>query len=181
MLLPCVVVVWCFVLQIICVFPKHRPFHRQQTAAVSMPLCQKIDIFSQMLPIPCIQIVAAQQVMCVHRIVRRALVIIVQIGGHCFLLYQWGSAFPMSIQSILMPWRFVCFYITKILGHCLCRLLPSHSFSVNCCLVFLIMVALCNRADHYIFALWFLSFFFPRLISAVAAWMSTILPHMVWP
>jgi len=23
-----------------------------------------------------------------------------------------------------------------------------------------IMVALCNRADHYIFALWFLSFFF---------------------
>jgi len=33
-----------------------------------------------------------------------------------------------------------------------------------------IMVALCNRADHYIFALWFLllSFFFPRLISAAA-------------
>jgi len=45
------------------------------------------------------------------------------------------------------------------------------------------MVALCNRADHYIFALWFLSsfFFFPRLISAVEDWMSTILPHMVWP
>ena len=33
------------------------------------------------------------------------------------------------------------------------------------------------------FALWFLSFillFFPRLISAAADWMSTILPHMVW-
>jgi len=45
------------------------------------------------------------------------------------------------------------------------------------------MVALWNRADHYIFALWFLSFFFffPRLISAVADWMSTILPHIVWP
>jgi len=26
-----------------------------------------------------------------------------------------------------------------------------------------------------------LSSFFPRLISAVADWMSTILPHMVWP
>jgi len=25
------------------------------------------------------------------------------------------------------------------------------------------------------------SFFFPRLISAVGDWMSTILPHMVWP
>jgi len=47
----------------------------------------------------------------------------------------------------------------------------------------LIMVALCNRGDYYIFALWFLSsfFFFPRLISAVWHWMSTILPHMVWP
>ena len=48
----------------------------------------------------------------------------------------------------------------------------------------LFMVALCNRADHYIFALWFLSIylsFFPRLISAVGDWMSTILPHVVWP
>ena len=46
----------------------------------------------------------------------------------------------------------------------------------------LIMVALCNRADHYIFAVIsiFLSFF-PRVISAVGDWMSTILPHMVWP
>jgi len=46
------------------------------------------------------------------------------------------------------------------------------------------MVALCNRADHYIFALWFLSsffFFFPCLISAAVDWMSTILPHIVWP
>jgi len=47
----------------------------------------------------------------------------------------------------------------------------------------LFMVALWNRADHYIFALWFLllSFFFPRLISAVADWISAILPHTVWP
>ena len=45
----------------------------------------------------------------------------------------------------------------------------------------LVMVALWNRADHYIFVLWFLLSFFPRLISAVADWMSAILPHMVWP
>jgi len=48
----------------------------------------------------------------------------------------------------------------------------------------IIMVALCNRAYHYIFALWFLSsiyLFFPRLISAAADWMSTILLHMAWP
>jgi len=42
------------------------------------------------------------------------------------------------------------------------------------------MVALWNRADHNIFMLWFL-LFFPHLISAVADWMSAILPHMVWP
>ena len=50
------------------------------------------------------------------------------------------------------------------------------------------MAALCNSAGHYIFALRFLSSFFfffllsffPRLISAAAVWMSTILPHMVW-
>jgi len=49
------------------------------------------------------------------------------------------------------------------------------------------MAALCNTTGHYIFALWFLSFFFflsiffPRLISAAGEWMSTIFPHMVWP
>jgi len=52
------------------------------------------------------------------------------------------------------------------------------------------MATLCNRAGHYIFALWFLllsiffylsSSFFPRLISAFADWMFTILLHMVWP
>jgi len=46
------------------------------------------------------------------------------------------------------------------------------------------MTALCSRCGHYIFALWFLllSFYlFPRLISAIADWMPTILPHLVWP
>jgi len=45
----------------------------------------------------------------------------------------------------------------------------------------IIIVTLCNRADHYIFILFLLLSFFPRLISAVGDWMSTILPHMVWP
>jgi len=45
----------------------------------------------------------------------------------------------------------------------------------------LFMPALRSRCGHYIFALWFLSSFFLRLISAVADWMSTILPHMMWP
>ena len=51
----------------------------------------------------------------------------------------------------------------------------------------LFMVALCNRADHYIFILFLSSssfsffLFFTRLISAVGDWMFTILWHMVWP
>ena len=58
--------------------------------------------------------------------------------------------------------------------------------SVSCFVyyILLVMVALCNRADHYIFMLWFVRLlllsFFPRLISAVGDWMSTILLHMVW-
>ena len=51
---------------------------------------------------------------------------------------------------------------------------------------YLVMAALWNRTGHYILPYGFyllLSFFllFPRLISAVADWMSTILVHMVWP
>ena len=46
----------------------------------------------------------------------------------------------------------------------------------------LIYGALCNRETIYIFMLLFvLLYFFPRLISAAADWMSAILPHMVWP
>jgi len=46
----------------------------------------------------------------------------------------------------------------------------------------IIMAALCSRCGHYIFVLWFLLlFFFPCLISAVAGWMSIIIPHMMWP
>ena len=51
-----------------------------------------------------------------------------------------------------------------------------------CVLCAIFMVALCNRADHYIFILFlssssssFFFLFFPRLISAVGDWMFTIL------
>ena len=56
-----------------------------------------------------------------------------------------------------------------------------HLKSVECpdCLI---MAALRSRCGHCIFALWFLLLlFFPRLISAVADWMSTMLADMVWP
>jgi len=48
------------------------------------------------------------------------------------------------------------------------------------------MAALWIGAGHYIFcpvstSFFYPSWFFPRLVSAVADWMSTILPHLVWP
>ena len=45
------------------------------------------------------------------------------------------------------------------------------------------MAALCSSCGHCIFVLFFflLLSFFPRLILAVAEWMSTTLLHMVWP
>jgi len=68
--------------------------------------------------------------------------------------------------------------VVDVWYQCLLPLFLNHHF--------FIMAALWNRADHYIFALWFLSFsffflLFHRLISAVRDWMSTILPHTVWP
>jgi len=49
-----------------------------------------------------------------------------------------------------------------------------------------VIMAACVANAHIVFLSGFfiLSFFFlvfPRLISVVADWMSTILPHMVWP
>ena len=47
------------------------------------------------------------------------------------------------------------------------------------------MAAPCNRGPLYfcpVVSSFYLSFFFfPRLIPAVADWMYTIVPHMVWP
>jgi len=54
--------------------------------------------------------------------------------------------------------------------------------NIWCYFDIIFMVARWNKADHYIFILRFLlSSFFPRLISAAGHWMSTIIPHMVWP
>ena len=71
--------------------------------------------------------------------------------------------------------------VSEAHSHDYCKILhysqPTHVVLFTA----LIMVALCNRADHYIFILFLLSSFFPRLISAVGDWMLTILLHMVWP
>jgi len=110
-----------------------------------------------------------------------------RLSSHCVL-----AAFCVRIDIIgamIAVWRvrgkiirsvlcsIVCNNCAQCNAHTLDSVL-SHwaSFTV----LRFIMAALCSRCGHYIFALWFLSFY-PRLISSAADWMSTILLHMVWP
>ena len=75
-------------------------------------------------------------------------------------------------------WKSANIQTLQVVLHCLAN-------TGNICLF---MVALCNRADHiyfhpvsfFFFFFFFFLLFFPRLISAVGDWMSTILRHMVW-
>jgi len=85
-------------------------------------------------------------------------------------------AIPQCISALCHPLWDGChfLYVHSMMS------LPSNWFYSAVLVSSLIMAALHSRCGHYIFALWFL-LFFPRLISAVADWMSTILPHMVWP
>ena len=65
----------------------------------------------------------------------------------------------------------------KVAAVCLCF------YAIQSLAAAVFMAALCNRAGHIYFHAVVTSFclYFPRLISAVGDWMSTILPHMVWP
>jgi len=115
-----------------------------------------------------------------------------------------SQAFPSL--TLTTAWKHCCsgHVLHWIMSHSMSRTLQLRalwclkSLTVLSCL--LIMAALRSSCGHYIFVLWFLLlslwspyvigrpyifsscffFFFPRLISAVGDWMSTILGHMVW-
>jgi len=94
--------------------------------------------------------------------------------------------FDRWLQRVL-PWRHPRGTWQIRLNLCILRPTRVHNRNGKCKTaewIKLFMAALRSRCGHYIFALWFLlssSAFFPRLISAVAEWMLTILLHMVWP
>jgi len=101
-----------------------------------------------------------------------------------------GSYYIFRWSGVYNCIRFIsafCNLLTRsprsLMGNMLATGLRGAGFASGCNFVFF-MVDLWNRADHYIFCPVVSSFFllfFPRLISAVGDWMSTILPHMVWP
>jgi len=112
------------------------------------------------------------------------------------LCVRWGSKpFPQKGEPPpQFSAHFYCGQTAGCISNCVCAILINLTFhysgrinlcaSVDSSICTLITVALWNRAHHYIFILWFLlllSSFFPCLISAVADWISAILPHMLWP
>jgi len=101
------------------------------------------------------------QISCLHRhqVRQRSVESLFTSASEVITLWQYFDCLLIRMLEIFLPtWKFVCL---------------------------LIMAALRSRCGHYIssfrFFFFFLSIFFPRLFSAVADWMSTILPHMVWP
>ena len=92
------------------------------------------------------------------------------VGAHCvkvhvrYLISWWVLGLFVCYYHITLTSTDPAFIRTRASGYLtlsLYLLSPGLSIaskygnSVN-----IVMVALCNRADHYIFALWFLSFFF---------------------
>ena len=96
--------------------------------------------------------------------------------------YSVCSNKPQLTTAVMRPKR--CQFDGKYVVLCLHHITYNHALQLLGAHWF-IMALLCDRAGHYIFALWFLSFFiflsFPRLISATADWMFTVLRHLVWP
>jgi len=96
---------------------------------------------------------------------------------------SWMVGCCYNAKWYVSAWLYLDYWLNgECCMYCFASFVVFLAIVTNWCV--LIMVALCNRADHYIFALWLLSFYlflFPRLISAPGYWMSTILPHMVWP
>jgi len=99
---------------------------------------------------------------------------------------------PWSLQQVAknaerrLDWCLFtfCFVTRQWCAPCFRVVLSVNKSNASCALI---MATLCNKAGHYIFALWFFlllyssSFFlfFLCLTSAVRDWMSTILLHMV--
>ena len=83
------------------------------------------------------------------------------------ILEQFWRVMGCSSVSLLMAWRLEREYVDQT-WHFLWSL-----YIIGQTIIFL-------PCDFYLLSFFFLSFF-PRLMSAAVDWMSTILPHMVWP
>ena len=102
-----------------------------------------------------------------------------------FLFYSpWQN--PTKLLIIIITYRCVTviwfFCLQVLIMAALCNRAGHYIFVLWFLYFFLLMAALCGRCGHYVFALPVVSIFllFPRLISTVGDWMSTILPHIVW-
>jgi len=109
---------------------------------------------------------------------------------HPVLSMVLSKYFQLILLSSYVPAGFKCSYMVPLPMIKDCNTRPIsyddlRGIAISPIRSNVFMAALRSRCEHYIFALWFLllpssSFVFPRLISAVAEWMSTILVHTVW-
>jgi len=86
-----------------------------------------------------------------------------------------------TVSRCMTEWSVVGTSVTSRQTTLAGRTLITPTMSVYTLHSTLFMVALCNRAGRIYFHPVVLLSFFPRLISAVGDWMSTIFPRMVWP
>ena len=85
---------------------------------------------------------------------------------------KWNRHVHPSLHPMATPWSLSQTCIPHaVFGLCLLCCLTDYC---------LFIAALRSRCGHYIFLLLSSIFFFPRLISAVPDWMSTILLHVAW-
>jgi len=124
-----------------------------------------------------------------HMIVHSAVVIccycvmmLMFLQGYHGLLSQAMTTERMYAKILTVGSLIHCAYIM----YCYCTSLLVYRYLIFSLyhVYFYYLWPPCIADVNIFFALWFLlllSIFFPCLFSAVADWMSTILPHMVWP
>jgi len=93
-------------------------------------------------------------------------------------MWLWGMVGGCSV--VVHYWA----DLQSVDGFCCCDNSPNTKCQrVLVLALCLVMAALCSRSARTLYFCSVVSsiFFLPRLISAVAEWMYTKLPHMVWP
>ena len=70
----------------------------------------------------------------------------------------------------------------SILSRLIClRVPPSALPYFYSVIIIIVMAAQYGEPFYFVSVFLLLSYFFPRLFSAIGHWMSTVLPHMMWP
>jgi len=110
----------------------------------------------------------------------------------------WTAVFQVKLSQLVPPWFSACcgrgplgtsgpglFYrpdVLRITWHIMSKHWRKHkALTLTTAMTSLWLPYVIGQAIIFSSCGFFFLLFFPRLISAVTDWMSTILPHMTWP